>query len=180
MTLLLVWNFIKQFWMPIVVTAMLGLVTAWHFNAIHKAVKANNLEWQAKNKANSDAWIAKVREADDLTHTKEIAFNTSVTTINATHDKETNDANEKYKVALARIATGNLILYDKFSTSQRADAGKVETQTTTGMGNDAEGCRLSNITTEYLVKRAIKADEIVKESNAVKALLTETYRVCSQ
>ena len=38
---------------------------------MHKAVKANNLEWQAKNKANSDAWIAKVREADDITHAKD-------------------------------------------------------------------------------------------------------------
>ena len=179
MTLILVWNFIKQFWMPIVITAALGLVAAWHFDAIHKAVKANDLEWQAKNKIAADAWAVKLTEANNATHAKEAEFTQVVTTITAAHEKENNDANEKYKVALSRIATGNLILYDKFATNQCANASKTETQTITGMGNDSTGCRLSNITTEYLVKRAIKADEIVNESNAVKALLVETYKVCS-
>ena len=174
MTLLLVWNFIKQFWMPIVVTAMLGLVTAWHFNAIHKAVKANNLEWQAKNKANLDAWIAKVREADDITHAKEVEFNTTVTTINANHDKETNDAKIILAAALARPR-----LRDPFNPTQRSNTCQTETRPITEAHNGTTGAELSTQASDFLRTEAARADEVVRESNAIKAILIETYRVCS-
>ena len=175
MTFLLVWNFIKQFWMPIVITTMLGLVTAWHFNAVHKAVKANNLEWQAKNKANSDAWIAKVREADDLTHTKEVAFNTAVTTINATHDKENNDAKITLAAALARPR-----LRDPFNSERPASTCQTETRPIAETHNGTTGAELSVEASNFLRTEAARADEIVRESNAIKAILVETYRVCSQ
>jgi len=174
MTLLLVWNFIKQFWMPIVVTAMLGLVTAWHFNAIHKAVKANNLEWQAKNKANSDAWIAKVREADDLTHTKEVEFTAAVDTINANHDKETNDAKITLAAALARPR-----LRDPYNSERPAATCQTETRPIAEAHNGTTGAELSAQASEFLRTEAARADEVVRESNAVKALLVETYKVCS-
>ena len=180
MTLLLVWNFIQRFWIPLAVAAAFAFVMAWHFNAVRVAVKKNDIQWVAKNKANADAWIAKVREADDITHAKEIKFSNAVATINANRSKELNDAKITLNSALARVAAGNLVLFDNGPTSINANAGKTETETTPRVGDNATGYRLSDRTTALLVGQAIKANEVVQESNAVKALLLETYTTCSR
>ena len=174
MTLILVWNFIKQFWMPIVITAALGLVAAWHFDAIHKAVKTNDLEWQAKNKIAADAWAVKLTEANNATHAKEAEFTQVVTAIAAAHEKENNDAKVTLANALARPR-----LRDPYSSQRCAVASKVETRPITIIRNEATGCELSTQASNFLRTEAARADEVVQESNAVKALLVETYRVCS-
>ena len=157
-----------------------AFVMAWHFNAVRVAVKKNDIQWVAKNKANADAWIIRVREADEATYAKEIKFSNAVATINANRSKEINDAKITLNSALARVAAGNLVLFDNGPTSINANAGKTETETAPRMGDNATGYRLSDRTTALLVGQAIKANEVVQESNAVKALLLETYTACSR
>ena len=174
MTLLLVWNFIKQFWLPIVITAALGLVAAWHFDAIHKAVKANDLEWQAKNKIAADAWAVKLTAINNATRAKEAEFTQVVATITANHDKETNDAKITLAAALARPR-----LRDPYSSKRPAATCQTEIRPVAGTSNEAAGTELSIEASNFLRTEAARADEVVRESNAVKALLVETYKVCS-
>ena len=179
MTLLFVWNLVQRYWLVLVIASVLVFAATWHYAAIRSAVKANNVMWEAKNKVNEAAWVAKIKEANDATKTKEVTFATAVDAINSNHEKDAKNANEKYKVALSRVATGNLILRDKFDTSQCATTSEVKTQTPTGMGDSAKGRKLSVDLTNFLIGQATLADQVVRESNSVKLLLIETYKACS-
>ena len=173
MTLILVWNFIQRFWISIAVAGAFAFVMAWHFNAVRIAVKKNDVEWAAKYSANAAAWIARVREADDATQAKEVAFTSAVTTINSNRMKENNDAKISLATALARPR-----LRDPYP-AERAYASKIETGAVAGLRNETPGSELSIEASTFLRTEAARADEIVRESNDVKALLVETYKACS-
>ena len=175
MSLLLVWNLVQRFWIPIAIAAAFGLITAWHFNAIHKAVKANDLEWQVKNKIAADAWAVKLTAINNATRAKEAEFTQAVTTITAAHEKENNDAKVTLAAALSRPR-----LRDPYNSKRPAATCQTETRPVAGTSNEATGTELSIEASNFLRTEAARADEIVRESNTVKSLLIETYRVCSQ
>ena len=179
MTLILIWNFIQRFWIPLAIAGVFAFGATWHYSAVRSAVKANNVAWEARNKANETAWLARIKAADDATKAKETTFTNAIDAINSTHAKDLKNANEKYNVALSSIATGNLILRDKFDTSQCANAGEAKAQAPAGVVDSATGRKLSRGLTEFLVGQATLADQITRESNNVKLLLIETYKACS-
>ena len=178
MSIAIIWSLLQRFWIPILVAGALAVVAGYHFAAIHKAVKKNDAEWQVKIKANSEAWIAKVREADDITHAKEQTFATTVTTINEARAKEKSDA--KINLDNAVYLAKQRGMYDPYAAKGCAATGETKTPAPTGVGDDREERRLSDKFAEMLLAEAVRADDMVRESNAVKRLLGAAYKACSQ
>jgi hypothetical protein len=177
--LLIAWNLAKQFWLPLLLAGALALLTAWHFNAIHVAKNEVRAEYEAKIKANSEAYAIKLKMRDDETKAKQETFNAKLdeTVINA--EKAIKNADEKHKVALARVATGDLILRDKFKPAERCTVtSEAKSQSAAELDNGAGGSGLSGQLTEFLIGRANSADKAIVKLTAAQAVIRDMYAAC--
>jgi hypothetical protein len=156
--------------------AIAGVVIAgaWHWHS--SKLNEVSSEYENKIKANSEAWIAKVREADNITHDKEKSFAVAVTTINEGRAKDQSDAKTTLANAVAAAKRNGLYYTDAASTS--ANACEAKAATVAGVGDDTTQRRLPDHIAEFLISEATRADQIVAESNAVKRLLGAAYKAC--
>ena len=176
MTLILAWNFIQRFWIPLVIAGLFAFGATWHYFAVRSAVKANNVAWESKNKANEIAWLARIKAADNATKANEIKFKISLTTINNQRAKE--KANGQITLDNALRLAKSSGMYDPGSVQRCSVTSQVETGAIAGMGAYDARRQLSDEFGEMLLKEASRADEITLESNYVKKLLVSVYKSC--
>jgi cytoskeletal protein RodZ len=179
MSIAIIWTFVRTFWAPILVAALIAAGVAWHYNAIRVAkneVRSElKAEYEAKIKANSEAWIAKIREADDITETKQAAYSAEKLSTELQHKKDLDNAKTYFDAARSGPR-----LRDPFN-STKGCAVATETQTgasSAGITNPT-GAELSTETSNFLRGEAYRADTIVAEANTLKRLLGAAYKACS-
>lgn len=129
---------------------------------------------EAESKAKTDLLDRAIKAENELRKTQaenQLALNN----ISAEYQKGLNDAKTKVNDAIAKSRAGDLVLRDKYTTSNAAACSGVAKSSSSDPGgrNVQTGAELSGQTSEFLIGLANEADDTVRQLAACQTTVTQ-------